>query len=183
MPLRRSISALALTLCNLSATGCENGSFEFKGTSISFSQNYIKEGAEKFEAGDYEGALVIFIEMVEQFPEDAQGYINKSGSLINLNRLPEALEATNKAIEVSTKDPISKAYKNQILIIFRLKNSPEAMKEVLKSINKSLELSLAATNADPYNLRGIIKQNMGDSDGVLNDFSKAIELDENYARG
>ena len=40
------------------------------------------------------------------------------------------------------------------------------MKEALKSINKSIELSLATTNADPYNLRGIIKQTMGDSDGM-----------------
>jgi Flp pilus assembly protein TadD len=48
--------------------------------------------------------------MVEQFPEDAQGYSNKGGSLINLNRLPEALEATNKAIELSTKDPNPIAY-------------------------------------------------------------------------
>ena len=57
------------------------------------------------------------------------------------------------------------------------------MKKALKSINKSQELSLANTNADPCNLRGIIKQNMGDSDGALTNFSKAIELDENYIRG
>ena len=40
------------------------------------------------------------------------------------------------------------------------------MKKTLNSINKSIELSLATTNADPYNLRGIIKQTMGDSDGM-----------------
>lgn len=86
MPLRRSLAALTLLVCALGTTGCKNGSFEFKGPSISFSQNYIDEGNQKFNAGDYEGALQIFNEMVEQFPEDPQGYTNKGGSLINLNR-------------------------------------------------------------------------------------------------
>ncbi len=126
MPLRKSLTALALALCTLSTTGCENGSFEFKGPSISFSQNYIDEGIQKFNAGDYEGALLVFNEMIEKFPEDPQGYINKGGSLINLNRLPEALEATNKAIELGTKDPNPIAYKNHALILFRLNESQES---------------------------------------------------------
>ena len=65
MPLRRSLAALAFSLCALGVTGCENGSFEFKGPSISFSQNYIDEGIQKFNAGDYEGALLVFNEMIE----------------------------------------------------------------------------------------------------------------------
>jgi Flp pilus assembly protein TadD len=139
MPLRRSLAALAFSLCALGVTGCENGSFEFKGPSISFSQNYIDEGIQKFNAGDYEGALLVFNEMIEKFPEDPQGYINKGGSLINLNRLPEALEATNKAIELGTKDPI--AYSNHATILFTLSESPESLKEALKSINRSIELN------------------------------------------
>ena len=183
MPLRSSLAVLALAICTFSATGCENGSFEFKGPSISFSQNYIDEGISKFNAGDYEGALLVFNEMIEKFPEDPQGYINKGGSLINLNRLPEAFEATNKAIELGTKDPSPIAYMNHATILFRLNESQESLKEGLKSINKSIELSLESANADQYNLSGIIKQNMGDSAGALTDFSKAIKLDENHVKG
>ena len=178
MPLRRSLAAIALSLCTLGGTGCENGSFEFKGPSISFSQNYIDEGTQKFSAGDYEGALLVFNEMIEKFPEDPQGYTGKGGTLINLNRLPEALEATNKAIELSTKDPNPIAYKNHAIILFRLNESPESLKEALESINKSIELN---PDADTYNLRGVLKQNIGDSAGALPDFSKAIELNKDYA--
>ena len=177
MPLRRSLAALAFSLCALGVTGCENGSFEFKGPSISFSQNYIDEGIQKFNAGDYEGALLVFNEMIEKFPEDPEGYTGKGGALINLNRLPEALEATNKAIEI-TKDPNPIAYKNHATILFTLNESPKSLKEALKSINRSIELN---PNADTYNLRGAIKQNIGDSAGALTDFSKAIELNKDYA--
>ena len=178
MLIRRSLAVLALSLCAFSATGCENGSFEFKGPSISFSQNYIDEGIQKFNAGDYEGALLVFNEMIEKFPEDPQGYINKGGSLINLNRLPEALEATNKAIELGTKDPNPIAYRNHATILFTLNESPESLKEALKSINRSIELNPAV--ADAYNLRGAVRANMGDNPGALPDFSKAIELNKNY---
>ena len=179
MPLRRSLAAIALSLCTLDETGCENGSFEFKGPSISFSQNYIDEGIQKFNAGDYEGALLVFNEMIEKFPEDPQGYINKGGSLINLNRLPEALEATNKAIELGTKDPNPIAYRNHAIILLTLNKSPESLKKALKSINRSIELNPAV--ADAYNLRGVVKINMGDNPGALPDFSKAIELNKDYA--
>jgi len=181
MSFHRSLAALALTLCALSATGCSNTSFTFEGPSITFSQNLNSEGLEKFNAGDYEGALQVFDQIIERFPEDPIGYTNRGGALIELNMLQEALEATNKAIELGTEDPI--AYINHALILFKLNQSTESLKEALTSVNKSIELSPASADANSYNLRGTIKQNMGDNAGAMPDFSRAIELDENYVNG
>ena len=52
MPLRKSLAALALALCTLGATGCDNWSFDFK------TPGALEEsGDKKYQVGDYEGAI------------------------------------------------------------------------------------------------------------------------------
>ena len=181
MSFRKSITAAAMTLCALSATGCSNASFDFKGPSISFSQNMNQEGSEEYKAGNFEGALEIFDQMIERFPEEPTGYMNRGATLISLNRLQEALEATNKAIKLGSENP--KLYSNKALILFRLNQSPDSLTEALALVNKSIDLGPDSADADSYNLRGSIRQNMGDNTGAIPDFTKAIELDKNYANG
>ena len=67
MPLRRSMAALALSLCALGATGCDNLSFEFKGLRIELPWFEFNSGSvavnplflraeKKYQSGDFKGA-------------------------------------------------------------------------------------------------------------------------------
>ena len=76
---------------------------------------------------------------------------------------------------------------SKVLILKKTKNGSRAVPilktEALALVNKSIDLGPESADADSYNLRGSIKQNMGDNTGAIPDFTKAIELDKDYANG
>ena len=120
MPLRGSLAALALALCTLSTTGCENVSITFKGPSIetpwfSFPSNKPNplqiSGANKWHSGDYNGALDDFNKLIKEEPNNAYAYFSRASSLASLGKLQEAIDDADKAIEL---DPnLAEAYENR----------------------------------------------------------------------
>ena len=112
MPLRRSLAAMALSLCALGATGCDNVSFKVKGPSLElpgFSYNSNKlnplqiSGEKKWHSGDYKGALEDFDELIKEEPNNAYAYYSRARTNGPLGKLQEAIDDANKAIELDPK--------------------------------------------------------------------------------
>jgi len=68
-----------------------------------FSQNYLESGNEKFEAGDYEGAVTDYYDYTYDNPDDKAGWYNLALTQFKLENPDGAVEYYNKAIEL---DPL-----------------------------------------------------------------------------
>ena len=173
MPLRRSLSALALAICTFSATGCDNWSFDLK------TPGALEEsGDRKYKAGNYAGAIDDFNKLIEQYPANPSGYVRRSTARGKLGFHEEALKDVTKAIEIGTDDPW--AYNNHAVLLLKSSGeSPEHFEEALKSVSRAIEIDSEIPKFH-FN-RAIIRHNMKDLDGAMTDLTRILELDENYS--
>ena len=173
MPLRRTLAAMALSLCALGATGCDNWSFDFK------TPGALEEsGDKKYQAGDYEGAIDDYEQLIEKYPDIPRGYTRRSAARGKLGMNQEALKDVTKAIKIGTDDPW--AYNNHAVLLLQSGGeSPESFEEALKSVSRAIEINSEIPKF--YFNRAIIKYNMKDLDGAMTDLTRILELDENYS--
>ena len=182
MPLRKSLAALALAICTLSTTGCENVSITFKGPSIetpwfSFPSNKLNplqiSGEKKWHSGDFQGALEDFDKLIKEEPNNAYAYFSRASSLASLGKLQESIDASNKAIEL---DPnLAEAYENRGIVKAMMGNQGGALLDFNRAIERD------ENDAGAYSNRGAVKSDLGNYEGALIDFNKALEIDPNYA--
>ena len=173
MPFRKSLAALALALCILGATGCDNWSFDLK------TPGALEEsGDRKYQVGDYEGAIDDYEQLIERYPDIPRGYTRRSAARGKLGFHEEALKDVTKAIEIGTDDPW--AYNNHAVLLLQSGGeSPDSLEEALKSVSRAIEINSEIPKFH-FN-RSIIRYNMKDLDGAMNDLTRILELDENYS--
>ena len=173
MPLRRSLSALALAICTFSATGCDNWSFDLK------TPGALEEsGDRKYKAGNYAGAIDDFNKLIEQYPANPSGYVRRSTARGKLGFHEEALKDVTKAIEIGTDDPW--AYNNHAVLLLKSSGeSPEHFEEALKSVSRAIEIDSEIPKFH-FN-RAIIRHNMKDLDGAMTDLTTILNRDENHS--
>jgi tetratricopeptide (TPR) repeat protein len=104
--------------------------------------------------------------------KDENHYFKLTEKLLQVERLPEALEACNHAIEINKN--VAKFFATRAFI----NNKLEKMEDALKDYNKAIELNSGYVLA--YNNRGNIKQSLDRYEDALKDYDKAIELDSRY---
>ena len=173
MPLRKSLAALALAICTLGATGCDNWLFDLK------TPGALEEsGDKKYRAGDYEGAIDDYEQLIERYPDIPRGYTRRSAARGKLGMNQEALKDVTKAIDIGTDDPW--AYNNHAVLLLQSSGaSPEHFEEALKSVSRAIDINSEIPKF--YFNRSIIKYNMKDLDGAMTDLTRILELDENYS--
>ena len=179
MLLRKSLVALSLALCSFSAIGCSDISFEVKGPSVTYTPSAaaIEENAlKKVNAGDFEGAINDFDQIIEMLPEYAPSYYRRGAAKAELDLLQEGIEDVRKAISLDSDDHI--AYLNYSVLLLRAsEGSQEILGEALQSANKAIELN--PTKPSSYYNRGLIKYQLKDLNGAMSDYNKTLELDRN----
>ena len=183
MHLRRSLAALALALCTLGATGCENTTITFEGPSIktpwfSYPSNGLNplqiSGEEKWRSGDYQGALEDFDQLIKEEPNNGYAYYSRASALLELNKPQEALDDANRAIELDPSIP--EAYETRGVAKLMRGDQEGA----LLDFNSAIELDENFVSA--YSNRGALKSDLGNYEGALIDLNKAIEIDPNHVR-
>ncbi len=173
MTLRRSLSALALAICTFSATGCDNWLFDLK------TPGALEEsGDKKYRAGDYEGAIDDYKQLIERYPDIPRGYTRRSAARGKLGMNQEALKDVTKAIDIGTDDPW--AYNNHAVLLLQSSGaSPEHFEEALKSVSRAIEIDSEIPKF--YLNRAIIRHNMKDLDGAMTDLTTILDRDENHS--
>ncbi|WP_051410946.1 tetratricopeptide repeat protein [Synechococcus sp. CC9616] len=68
---------------------------------------YFNQGVEKYEAGNYQGAIDDFNKAIEINPQDADAYNNRGGAKIELGDYQGAIDDWSKAIEINPKDAVA----------------------------------------------------------------------------
>ena len=129
---------------------------------------YYNLGLDKYDAGDYSGAIRAYNEVIKQYPNHPQifdVYINRGVAKRILGDYSGAIADHSKAIEVIEIDPrdveaYSDAYYNRGNAKFDLKD----FLGTISDYSKAIEINPSNINAYIYG--GIAKQKLGDIKGA-----------------
>ena len=173
MPQRGSLAALTLALCTLGATGCDNWLFD-----LTTPGALEESGDRKYRAGDYEGAISDYEQLIERYPDIPRGYTRRSAARGKLGFHEEALKDVTKAIEIGTDDPW--AYNNYAVLLLKSSGEPsEHFEEALKSFSRAIEIDSEIPKF--YLNRAIIRHKMKDLDGAMTDLATILGRNENHS--
>ena len=143
-------------------------------TSHTERQRKYREAVELNNSGNYEEAVKIKQELIEQEPENARYYNSLGISLHELKRYEEALEAKKRAVEL---EPENARYKNSLgTTLHEMKYYNEA----LEAKEKAVELE--PENAEYHSSLGATLHAMKHYNEALEAKKRAIELEPKNAR-
>ena len=129
----------------------------------------IKNGSNKLQSSDYEGAISEFNKAIKIQPRYADSYNLRGLCKTKLKDAKGALSDFNKAIKL--KLDFASAYMNR----GDLKASMNDFKGALEDYHEVIRID--PTNTLIYDRSGMSKQLLQDFEGSIQDFNKGIELD------
>jgi tetratricopeptide (TPR) repeat protein len=135
--------------------------------------DYLASGVQKYQKGDYPGALADYDKLIAIAPKERLAYIGKSLIKIKLGDKPGAILDLSKAIAL---DP-----NNRSLYAVRggLKFESGDKKGALSDYDKLIEID--PKDDTNYSARSEIRLALGDKEGALTDYNSAIKINPNYA--
>ena len=113
------------------------------------------------------------------FPTSDSSYPKWIQLFLHANEKDIPVEMNEVEVENSASEAADLADSEQLYKMAMEKFEVESYTEALEYINSSLKKDPGMIRA--YNLRGLIKSDLGDQQGALEDYSKAIELDPTFA--
>jgi tetratricopeptide (TPR) repeat protein len=131
--------------------------------------DYFLTANEKYDRGDYPGALIDYNRAIAMNPKYAFAYNNRANLRFQQNNLPGAMTDYNRAIGL--KPNFATAYINRGNLKDRLRNTPGAIADYNRAIALDPQDDLA------YNNRGFLKdEKLNDVAGALADYSRSIAI-------
>ncbi|MGQ9866004.1 MAG: tetratricopeptide repeat protein [Pseudanabaenaceae cyanobacterium] len=147
---------------------------EITGPQPTDAAGYFRAGQERYQQGDYRGALNAFYEAVRRDVTLAEAHRLRGEIYLKLGNIDKALASIDKAIET---DPQSVAsYCSRASLRYRLGDNQGAIADADQALKLAPHCALA------YNERGLAKLASGDERGALQDYNSAIHLDKNFAQ-
>ena len=144
----------------------ENFNKAIKLDSESLKANYYR-GLAKYRKGDDKGAIIDFTNSIKISPNNTTLYNQRGVAKANIKDYLGAIDDQNKAIEL---DPVN------IYAIYsrgRSMHSLGALKEAMLDYN----IAIANNEIEAYNSRGLLKRDLEDYNGAIDDFYNAINFD------
>jgi tetratricopeptide (TPR) repeat protein len=153
----------------VSKAGQRNTTTLTKQNTTSAADAYNKSGNQKYDRGNYQGALADYNKAISLDPKSAKSYNNR-GTLKHekLNDVQGALADYNKAISLNPK--FANAYNNRGLLKYQLNNAQEALADYDRAISLNPKFALAYYN------RGLLKRDENNPAGANRDFNVSAKL-------
>jgi tetratricopeptide (TPR) repeat protein/S1-C subfamily serine protease len=133
---------------------------------------YYGKGLALGSSGKYPEAITVLQQAVQSQPDFVPAWDKLSSVYRESNQLDKALAAIDKAIQLQPNNPNLYNQKYGVLSDFKKYREAEA------AINKAIELSPRAAF---YNNRGIVRKELGDKQGAIDDYNLAIKFNPNLA--
>jgi len=137
------------------------------------SNEYLKLGLSKRNAGDYQGALIAFNEAIEIDPDNSKSYIDRGICNDLLGDPKSAIDDYNIAIEIDPKNWT--AYYSRAVTLRDSGLNDLAIRDFTKTIELNPECIWA------YNNRGSLKYKESDIENACSDWKKAADLGDKDA--
>ncbi|MBS3026786.1 MAG: tetratricopeptide repeat protein [Dolichospermum sp. DET50] len=134
---------------------------------------YYGKGLALAMSGEYPEAITALQQAVQSQPDFVPAWNNLSLVYRESNQLDKALAAINQAIQLQPNNP--NLYNQKRGVLSDLKR----YKEAAAAINKAIELSPRAAF---YTNRGIVRDDLGDKQGAIDDYTLAIKFNPNLAQ-
>lgn len=135
-------------------------------------QTLYQEGVNKYEAGNYEGAIEDLNQAIKLEPQNALAYNRRGDAYYRLGDYEQAQADSSQAILLNPQD--ANAYFDRGFAYSELGK----YKEAIADYNQAIKLN--PQNAYAYYGRGIARTKLKDNKGAMGDFSKAIALKPQY---
>jgi tetratricopeptide (TPR) repeat protein len=113
----------------------------------------FQQGSDKITAGDYQGAVEAFTQLLELNPKDAEAYYNRGLALAQLEQYEKAIADYTEVLQRKPDD--AEAYYNRGLSHAQLEGSEE---EAIQDLQKAAELfTKAGQTAESQEALSIVK--------------------------
>jgi tetratricopeptide (TPR) repeat protein len=137
--------------------------------------DYFVSAKQKYDQGNYRGALADYNRTIALNPKSYKAYTNRGNlKYVTFNDPQGALADYNQAIAINPKN--NRAYAARAALKYDKLSDPQG---ALADFNQAIVLDPKYHGS--YHLRGILKQNLKDYQGALADFNQAIALDPKFA--
>ncbi|MBD2533284.1 tetratricopeptide repeat protein [Nostoc flagelliforme FACHB-838] len=131
-----------------------------------------QKGVNKYDAGNYEGAIEDFNQAIELDPQNALAYNRRGDAYYRLGDYEQAQADSSQAILLNPQD--ANAYFDRGFAFSELNKYKEAIADYTQAIK------LNSKDAYAYYGRGLARAKSKDNKGAIEDFSKAIALKPQY---
>ncbi|MBN4006512.1 tetratricopeptide repeat protein [Nostoc sp. LPT] len=135
-------------------------------------QTLYQEGVNKYESGNYEGAVEDFNHIIELEPQNALAYNRRGDAYYRLGDYEQAQADSSQAILLNPQD--ANAYFDRGFAFSELGKYKDAIADYTQAIK------LNSKDAYPYYGRGLARAQLKDNKSAIEDFSKAITLKPQY---
>ena len=135
----------------------------------------IRQGIEKIERGDYDGAIADYTQAIRLDPNNANAYGNRGIAYGEKGDYDRAIADYNQAIRLDPNDPA--AYYNRGIAYRRNGDYDRAIADYTQAIR------LDPNDPAAYYFRGAAYNRKGDYDHAIADYTEVIRLDPNEAGG
>ncbi|MEH1785527.1 MAG: tetratricopeptide repeat protein [Nostoc sp.] len=135
-------------------------------------QTLYQKGENKYEEGNYEGAIEDFNQAIKLDPQNALAYNRRGDAYYRLGDYEQAQADSSQAILLNPQD--ANAYFDRGFAFSELGKYKEAIADYTKAIK------LNSKDAYAYYGRGLARTQLKDNKGAIEDFSKAIALKSEY---
>jgi tetratricopeptide (TPR) repeat protein/S1-C subfamily serine protease len=132
-------------------------------------EEYVRRGNNRFNQGDYRGAIADFTQAIALDPRNAVAYAGRGAARNVLGDFQAAISDLNRSIAINSNDPI--AYNNRGFSRFGIKDYRGSIADY------SMAIQLNPRDARYYAGRGAAYNELGDYQTALLDLNQSIRLD------
>ena len=147
---------------------------------------YKRYAFEKFDKGDYEGAILNCSKILELVPDNFTVLGMRAVSKINNSNFKEALMDLNYYINLKSTNEnylkiLPQMYAERGFVNFKLKSEEDGYADIIKATSLGYNGSLIKDAMNLYSQSAQIKSDGGDYFGAIKDYNKILEFNpENY---
>ncbi len=134
--------------------------------------DFYIQGGDKYEKGDYQGAIQAFNQAIVLNPNYSEAYNNRGNSRFQSGDNQGAIADYNEALRINPN--YADAYSNRGTIHSLLGDK----KGAIADYNQALRIN--PNDAKAYNNRGIDRSKSGDNEGAIADYNEALRINPDY---
>ncbi|MEG4857774.1 tetratricopeptide repeat protein [Microcoleus sp. K1-B6] len=135
-------------------------------------EDFFIRGEDKYQKGDYQGAIAAYTQAIGLNSNYAQAYHNRGNSRSKLGDNKGAVADYNQALRINPN--YAKAYYNRGISRSELGDNQGAVADYNQALRINPNYVLA------YNNRGLARFKLGDKQGAVADYNQALRIDPNH---